>query len=52
MSLINGWRSMQTSYYKDIFEKISISFLFNHPFLSVLALSIDSEFKEANIACM
>jgi predicted metal-dependent peptidase len=37
---------MQTSYYKDIFEKIRISFLFNHPFLSVLALSINSEFKE------
>lgn len=37
---------MQTTFYKDIFEKIRINFLFNHPFLSVLALSIDSEFKE------
>lgn len=37
---------METTYYKDIFEKIRISFLFNHPFLSVLALSINSEFKE------
>ena len=37
---------MQTTSYKDIFEKIRINFLFNHPFLSVLALSIDSEFKE------
>ncbi|MDD2888305.1 MAG: hypothetical protein PHY66_10910 [Aliarcobacter sp.] len=36
---------METTYYKDIFEKIRISFLFNHPFLSVLALSINSEFK-------
>lgn len=37
---------METTYYKDIFEKIRINFLFNHPFLSVLALSINSEFKE------
>lgn len=37
---------MQITSYKDIFEKIRINFLFNHPFLSVLALSIDSEFKE------
>lgn len=37
---------MQTTSYKDIFEKIRINFLFNHPFLSVLALSINSEFKE------
>lgn len=41
-----GWKNMQTTSYKDIFEKIRINFLFNHPFLSVLALSIDSEFKE------
>ena len=41
-----GWKNMQITSYKDIFEKIRINFLFNHPFLSVLALSIDSEFKE------
>lgn len=41
-----GWKNMQTTSYKDIFERIRINFLFNHPFLSVLALSIDSEFKE------
>ena len=41
-----GWKNMQITSYKDIFEKIRIKFLFNHPFLSVLALSIDSEFKE------
>ena len=37
---------MEITFYKDTFEKIRINFLFNHPFLSVLALSIDSEFKE------
>ena len=37
---------MEITSYKDTFEKIRINFLFNHPFLSVLALSIDSEFKE------
>ena len=46
MNLMNGCKNMQTISYKDIFEKIRINFLFNHPFLSVLALSIDSEFKE------
>jgi predicted metal-dependent peptidase len=37
---------MQTISYKDIFEKIRISFLFNHPFLSVLALSIETNYNE------
>ena len=46
MNLMNGCKNMQTISYKDIFEKIRINFLFNHPFLSVLALSIESEFKE------
>lgn len=37
---------MQTISYKEIFEKIRINFLFNHPFLSVLALSIETNYEE------
>lgn len=32
--------------YKEIFEKIRVNFLFNHPFLSVLALSIPTTFEQ------
>jgi len=32
--------------YNDIFQKVRINFLFNYPFLSVLALSIETNFKE------
>jgi predicted metal-dependent peptidase len=37
---------MQTISYKDVFEKIRVNFLFNHPFLSVLALSIETNYKD------
>ena len=37
---------MKTISYKEIFEKIRINFLFNHPFLSVLALSIETNYEE------
>lgn len=37
---------MQITSYKDVFEKIRINFLFNHPFLSVLALSLETNFEE------
>lgn len=37
---------METILFEEIFQKIRINFLFNHPFLSVLALSIPTEFKE------
>lgn len=45
---MSGWRSMVTTLSKKfeaIFQKIRINFLFNHPFLSVLALSIPSSFE-------
>ena len=32
--------------YDEIFQKIRINFLFNHPFLSVLALSIPTMYEE------
>jgi len=32
--------------YDEVFQKIRINFLFNHPFLSVLALSIPTSFKD------
>lgn len=37
---------MQITSYKDVFEKIRINFLFNHPFLSVLALSIETVYDD------
>lgn len=37
---------MTTDIYNELFSKIRINFLFNHPFLSVLALSIPTIFKE------
>lgn len=37
---------MKTSSYKEVFEKIRVDFLFNHPFLSVLALSLPSFIQE------
>ena len=43
---MNGLKSMKTISYKEIFEKIRINFLFNHPFLSVLALSIETNYEE------
>lgn len=30
----------------DVFQKIRVNFLFNHPFLSVLALSLETTFRE------
>lgn len=41
-----GWSSMDSTSYNEIFQKIRINFLFNHPFLSVLALSIRTIYKE------
>jgi predicted metal-dependent peptidase len=43
---MGGWRRMVTTSYEALFKKIRINFLFNHPFLSVLALSIKTEFKQ------
>lgn len=43
---MSGLRNMQTTSYKDVFEKIRVNFLFNHPFLSVLALSIETSYDE------
>jgi len=37
---------MATTSYDEIFQKIRINFLFNHPFLSVLALSIPTTFEQ------
>lgn len=46
MSLILGWSSMVNTSYDEVFQKIRINFLFNHPFLSVLALSIPSIYTQ------
>ena len=43
---MSGLKNMQTTSYKDVFEKIRVNFLFNHPFLSVLALSIETSYDE------
>jgi len=37
---------LSKSVYEEIFQKIRVNFLFNHPFLSVLALSIPTIFEE------
>jgi len=37
---------MVSTSYDEIFQKIRINFLFNHPFLSVLALSIPTIYKD------
>jgi predicted metal-dependent peptidase len=37
---------MANTSFDEIFQKVRINFLFNHPFLSVLALSIETTFKE------
>lgn len=37
---------MGSSLYDEVFQKIRINFLFNHPFLSVLALSIPSIYTQ------
>ncbi|MFT7004361.1 MAG: putative metal-dependent peptidase, partial [Sulfurimonas sp.] len=37
---------MANTSFDTIFQKVRINFLFNHPFLSVLALSIETTFKE------
>jgi len=37
---------LSNSVYEEIFQKIRVNFLFNHPFLSVLALSIPTTFEE------
>ena len=46
MLLILGWNNMANISYDEIFQKIRINFLFNHPFLSVLALSIPTIYEE------
>jgi len=38
--------------YETVFQKIRIDFLFNHPFLSVLALSIPSQFTQNTKSAM
>lgn len=37
---------MDNTSYDEIFQKIRINFLFNHPFLSVLALSINTNYTQ------
>jgi len=37
---------LSKSVYEEIFQKIRVNFLFNHPFLSVLALSIPTTIEE------
>lgn len=37
---------MQTTSFDEVFQKIRINFLFNHPFLSVLALSIPTIYTQ------
>ncbi|MEA3499353.1 MAG: hypothetical protein U9R16_09870, partial [Campylobacterota bacterium] len=37
---------MATILFDKLFEKVRINFLFNHPFLSVLALSIPTSFEK------
>jgi predicted metal-dependent peptidase len=37
---------MDNTSYDEIFQKIRINFLFNHPFLSVLALSVSTNYME------
>lgn len=46
MNLMLGWSNMVSTSYDEIFQKIRINFLFNHPFLSVLALSIPTIYQE------
>jgi predicted metal-dependent peptidase len=41
-----GWSGMVSISYDEVFKKIRINFLFNHPFLSVLALSIPTNFRK------
>ncbi|RXK07637.1 hypothetical protein CRV07_04020 [Halarcobacter ebronensis] len=41
-----GWSNMDNTSYDEVFQKIRINFLFNHPFLSVLALSIPTIYQE------
>lgn len=45
---MRGWRSMATTSSKFLnkLEKIRVQFLFDHPFLSVLALSLPMEFRK------
>jgi len=43
--LIAGWRALVSTSFDRLFEKIRINFLFNHPFLSVLALSLPTRYK-------
>lgn len=46
MHLILGWSNTVSTSYDELFQKIRINFLFNHPFLSVLALSIPTIYQE------
>lgn len=44
---MHGWSVMATTsseLHKALFERIRIHFLFNHPFLSVLALSVPTRY--------
>ncbi len=43
---MSGWRNTVSISSDEIFQKIRINFLFNHPFLSVLALSIPTTFEQ------
>jgi predicted metal-dependent peptidase len=47
---MHGWSSMATTSYEALFQKIRINFLFNHPFLSVLALSIPTSFESTRLS--
>lgn len=41
----NGWKNTVNISYKELFAKLRVNFLFNHPFLSVLALSVPTTFE-------
>ncbi len=43
---MSGWRGMESILFEELFKKIRINFLFNHPFLSVLALSIETIYQD------
>lgn len=45
-SLKSGWRNTVSISSKELFQKIRVGFLFNHPFLSVLALSLETVYAQ------
>lgn len=46
MRSMPGWRNMASTSFKERLEKVRIQFLFDHPFLSVLALSLPTRYRD------